>query len=240
MRRLWSLLEEFIWPRRTVCLCCKRPSRGSELCADCEAELASLAVPGPLCPVCGHTLKPDGRCAFCDQTGAVRLRAVWAYRGPVRELVRLFKFHGLAEAGFILADGVAEEAAKLSLPPETAVTWVTMPKRRLRARGIDHGQTLAREAAKRLSLPVRQLLTRSETIAVEPQVGKNRQERLSRLQGAFSCEEAVTFPVLLIDDVLTTGATARACVECLLEAGAPSVTVVTAAQTLLDDQSLPP
>ena len=228
--RLLEIVREALWPRRVICLCCGRPAHGGDLCEACEAALAALRVPGPVCRACGHPLE-EGRCAFCDGKGNVTLRSAWVYRDEARHLVHALKFSGVAEAAQVLAEGMADAARALALPPETVITWPTMPAARRRERGIDHGALLARAVGERLGLPARQLLARSERIARDTQAESSRAERLTRLDGAFSCPEPVRGPVLLVDDVTTTGATAMTCAACLLEAGASSVTVVTAAQT---------
>lgn len=225
-----ALLAEFLWPERVVCLCCHRPSGGGHLCAACAENLDALRITGPVCEICGHPLE-GGQCVFCDRTGSAILRAVWTYQDESRSLVHALKFGAIANAAQVMAESMAGLARSLRLPPETVVTWPTMPLRRRLKRGVDHGELLAAAVAERLSLPTRRLLTRSEKIAVTPQARYNRAERLTRLQGAFFCPERLSGPVLLVDDVLTTSATAITCAKCLLAAGATSVTVVTAAQT---------
>lgn len=228
--RVAECLREALWPHRTICLCCGRPSRGGHLCAACEDALEALRIAAPVCQACGHRLE-EGRCGVCDGKGVARMRAVWVYEDEARLLVHELKFKSVAVAAQVMAEGMADAARKLLLLPETIVTWPTMPAGRRLERGIDHGALLAAAVGERLSLPVRQLLSRSDEIAVETQVGLNGKERRRRLRGAFSCKEALSGPVLLVDDVLTTGATATACAECLLAAGATDVAVVTAAQT---------
>lgn len=229
---LAEVVREALWPRRVICLCCQRPSQGDHLCGACREHLEALRIEGPVCEICGHPLS-EGQCAFCDRTGIATLRAAWRYGDQARELILLLKHHGVADAAQVLADGMAQLARTMSLPSDTVVTWPTMPTRRRLERGIDHGAQLATAVGDRLQLPVRQLLTRSETVAARTQVGLSRTERLTRLQGAFSCAAPPRCHVLLVDDVLTTSATATACAECLLDAGAYSVNVVTAAQTTL-------
>lgn len=225
-----ELLREALWPHRTMCLCCGRPSRGGHLCVSCEGALEELRVTGPICKVCGHVLE-EQRCLFCDGRGRITMRAAWVYDKEARDLVRVLKFDGVAVAAQVLADGMADAAQALRLPPETVITWPTMPAGRRLERGIDHGELLATALGERLSLPVKQLLTRSDRIAAEAQAGMNARERRTRLKGAFDCKEKIDGPVLLVDDVLTTSATATVCAGCLLAAGATRVTVVTATQT---------
>lgn len=228
--KLAALLREALWPSRVICLCCGRPSRGGYLCAACEEALEKLRVPEPVCRLCGHALERN-RCGFCGGKGAFTMRAAWIYDGAARDLVHVLKFDAVADAARIMADAMADTARKLLLPPDTVVTWPTMPERRKLQRGIDHGALLAAAVGERLSLPVERLLTRSDSLALETQVGMGREERRMRLKGAFTCEKRMSGPVLLVDDVLTTASTATACAECLLAAGATRVTVVTAAQT---------
>lgn len=203
---------------------------GGRLCGDCADGLETLRITGPVCEICGHALE-DGQCAFCDLTGVAMLRAVWIYRDECRALVHMLKFDAVAQAAQVMAEGMADLARTMALPPETVITWPTMPAARRRKRDIDHGERLAAAVGERLGLPHRQMMTRSEKIAGKPQSVMNRAERMTRLQGAFRCEKPWYGPVLLVDDVLTTSATATACAECLLDAGAASVTVITAAQT---------
>ena len=225
-----ALLREAVWPHRTMCLCCGRPSRGSHLCKDCEDGLETRRITGLICPICGHPLEKN-QCAFCDGKGTMVMRAAWIYGEEARELVHVLKYGGVAAAAQVMADGMADVARGLRLPPETVITWPTMPADRALERGIDHGALLAEALGERLSLPVKRLLLRSGRIAKETQAGRSGAERRTRLKGAFDCTEKLDGPVLLVDDVMTTGSTAAACAECLMAAGATRVTVLTATQT---------
>ena len=126
---------------------------------------------------------------------------------------------------------MADELADLLLPvpshicfsPETVVTWVPMPERRRRERCIDHGKVLAEAAAARLNLSCRPLLVRVNK-SDKAQASLGRKDREANLSGAFAAPGKITFPVLLVDDVLTTGTTARRCAEALRKSGAGDIT----------------
>lgn len=106
------------------------------------------------------------------------------------------------------------------------VTWVPARRRDKRQRGFDHAEVLARGVARTLGLPAVQLL---ERIGVQAdQVGLDRASRLSNLSGAFAARRGFAGAVLLVDDLVTTGATARSCAACLLSGGASSVQLVAA------------
>lgn len=226
LRRTDALLTALLYPRRTICPGCRRLSRGGVLCPRCTQELADCRVQGLLCPVCGHPGR--GKCTFCGGVLPGRMRSVWHHRGLARRMVHQLKYRGVSVCAELLSADMAELAASLDLPEHTLVTWVAMPRSRLKLRGVDHSRLLAQGVAQRLGLECRCLLTRRDE--GRTQRGLTREERLRNLNGAFACPEQLDRPVLLIDDVLTTSATAQLCSLTLLQSGAPSVTVVTATQ----------
>lgn len=185
-----------LFPERVVCVACGRPSRGELLCASCEKELENARLDG------------------------VRLHAAYRYEGVAKKLVHRLKFDNVTAAATVLARAMALDAVQLHLPPDTVVTWVTMPENRRRIRGIDHGQVLARAVALRLGLECRRLLIRSEKHSLRTQRGASRTKRLQNLQGLFTAEENLPRHVLLVDDVTTTGATMQTCTQCLCRGGA--------------------
>lgn len=216
-----------VYPRRTLCLLCGGLSHGEALCEACRERLEGVRLTGTLCPVCGHPME-DKECRFCRGRSPCRMRAVWRHEDAAMILIHRLKYQAVADCALPLARGMADMAQTMNLPPDTVVTWVTMPQKRLRERGIDHGRVLAEETARLLGLPCERLLIRRSE--GHTQHGLNREARLKNLTGAFACGETLTRPVLLVDDVMTTSATARSCAACLKAAGAPEIVVITATQ----------
>jgi len=212
LRAMGRTALDFIWPEGVFCLSCQMLSRGEALCPACQKELHRL---------CLDTEEDDESVFF---------RAAWRHDGPARTLVLRLKHRNEAAAARVLAQGMAQAARRMALPPGTVLTWVPMPTRRQRMRGIDHGFCLASALGKELGLPVRPLLRRTRSTAIQARL--DRQQRRTNLLHAFGALEAIDFPVLLVDDVYTTGATANACTEALLAAGAPWVKVITATQAM--------
>lgn len=227
LRQADTLLLTLLYPRRTLCLCCGRLSHGTRLCPDCAAELVNFRLEGDLCPQCGHVLHTSP-CPFCEGDVPGPMRSVWTHRGAPRQLVLRLKHQCVAGAAEVLALGMAERAQDFQLPGDTVVTWVTMPRSRMKRRGIDHGRVLAEHLAHRLYLPCRPLLIRRDH--GRTQRGLNRHQRLHNLDGLFSCDAPIPHAVLLVDDVMTTSATVRVCADALLQAGATQVFILTATQ----------
>ncbi|HOU23300.1 MAG TPA: ComF family protein [Anaerolineae bacterium] len=200
-QHLWRLL----FPPR--CVACRQ--RGELLCPSCLASvrLRHLVPAGSL-----HDLHP---------LSGVRSAAEFA--GPMRQAVHHFKYGGLRALaptlGKMLADNWSEDPY-----PADLIVPVPLHSSRLRQRGYNQSALLARELGCRTGLPVsEQALTRK--IATPPQVGLNAHDRTLNMQGAFACEGGTVRgrAVVVIDDVMTTGATLRACAEELLAAGASRV-----------------
>lgn len=110
------------------------------------------------------------------------------------------------------------------------ITWVPLARGRRRARGFDQAEALSRELARAVGVPARRLLER--TRETPPQARRGGRERVSGLAGAFRAVGPAPDAVVLVDDVLTTGATAAGCARAVLDAGAREVGVVTAARSL--------
>lgn len=206
-------LEEMVYPEGALCRCCGVVTDGSALCPRCRETLQSD----------GFFLAWEREVLEDGQTVAWSLRP---HGGVARELVIRLKYHAEACAAEELAALMRPIPEEAAFPPETVVTWVTMPWRRKRERCIDHGRTLAEAVARELGLPCRQLLTRTDQDSGR-QVQLSGAERVKNLWHAFLPKEEMDFPVLLVDDVRTTGTTALRCAEALREGGATEVQVLT-------------
>lgn len=212
MKQLLMLLDDLLAPRGVKCLCCDARSEGEMLCPDCRTAL--------------HAMRLDP-----EEGNSGNIHCAYRYDGVAKQLVVSLKDQCVADAAIVLAEGMLDVVRRMQLPAETILTWVTMPNRRRKRRAIDHGYELCKALGDLCGLPVQQLLYRRGS--PHTQRGLSRERRLRNLDGTFVCKEPLKGPVLLVDDVMTTGSTAAVCKEALMKAGACHVYVVTAAKANL-------
>lgn len=222
-----------IFPAR--CPACARhlrvPRRGP-LCPSCWAGLPRHE--GLLCP-CG--MGAGARCPRCRRgLNPIRSGAsLGPYDGALRLLVHELKYRGKrAVAGRLAEEMLGSLAVRRLLSPGCVLVPVPLHPRRLRLRGFNQSELLARELARRTGCRLLggAVVRRKDT---PPQTGLSAAARRANLQDAFVVRRRAPLagrPVVLVDDVLTTGATARACARALRQAGASEVRLLTAARVL--------
>jgi ComF family protein len=195
--------------------------------------LLDLAFP-PRCPACGEDPEPPSPfSAVCD--GAIDpapdlgdgVRAGALFGGPIADAVHALKYGGRAEAAGPLGRWLS---GRVTLPPGAAVVWVPLGRRRRIERTYDQAMLLAAALARASRSPlIRGALRR--TRETPPQVGNDRAARARNVAGAFAASPAVAGrDLVLVDDVVTTGATVEAASLALRDAGARSVVVVALAR----------
>jgi ComF family protein len=218
-------------------------------CPGCGALLAHPGQ-GPLCDACWAAL-PRHRRAACRcglpllpgaaQCGRCRRgrqpfaagASLGPYEGSLRVLLHQLKYAGRRRAAVRLARLLLEdEPVRLLLETSDVLVPVPLHPRRLRERGFNQSALIARALAQRSGRPccAEALVRRRDTT---PQAGLRAAERRRNVRDAFAVRRRGAIAgrvVTLVDDVLTTGATAQACARALIEAGAAEVRLLTAAR----------
>lgn len=214
-----------------ACPACGVESEG--LCARCRRQLSRRPAPG--CQRCGEPLTPSGRClASHDALRNLRqLVAPLRFVGAGGSLVRSFKLGGDASAGRLLAREMADAWRRDGAPPRPTVVPVPLHRQRLRQRGFDQARWLATRLSRSLRLRTApDVLARVR--ATRPQGAVTVLSRAANVRGAFEVKRPRVVDgrdVLLVDDVFTSGATARACAALLRAAGANSVSLLVACRS---------
>ena len=213
------------------CFLCAAPSADSLLCPSCDAGLPRLtpercpvcALPTPGTSVCGACLK---QAPHFDAT-----QAVFRYEFPVDSLIQSLKYvHRLAAADFL---GRALAQIATPLPPDLILP-VPLSRARLAERGFNQAVEIARPLARALDVPLdlTHVLRRRDTA---PQTSLPWKERVKNIRHAFDCEIDLTGKtVLVVDDVMTTGATLDELARTLKAHGAARVGNLVVARTLRD------
>lgn len=152
-----------------------------------------------------------------------RVPALFAYEGTGAAVVQALKFRDGRRLVTPLADALAEH---VQCHPGMVCTWLPTTAARRRSRGFDQSELLARAVARRLDMPCVRLLRRQSG---ESQTGLDRAHRADNV--VFRPVAATTDPVLVLDDVCTTGATLRAAVAALSGSGTGTIRCITVART---------
>lgn len=238
-RRAWHTVLDWLYPDDgATCRLCRRPMLLSA---------ASLQAVVSICPFCLQDVDPghvQGRRREIPlPRGNVRQREQFAictahvYEGVLRDAVRQWKYDGAVDLTAWFADMLAQIWVTESVArsqERDAVVLVPVPttRHRFAKRGYHHTLLLAEQLGAATRLPVEQILLRRPDdggALASSQTAKDRRERMRSLTGTFLLapdRSAAGRRFLLVDDVVTTGATLYSCAQVLFEAGAAEVTAI--------------
>lgn len=227
----------FIYP--AYCGVCKKAlpaSNGTGICGVCLRQIKRH--PKPYCAICGRSIHSQG--SLCADCRAVKpsfsiARSACLYEGATKELIHLFKYKNKRSLAGLFArymlDFMKDEAA-FAEGVEMA-TFVPLHRQRRQERDFNQSEALGRLIAAELKMPAADCLEKTKQTANQNEL--SRRARLDNLKGAFRARarRADLFrgrAILLVDDVMTTGATLDECSRTLLTAGAREVRCLTLAR----------
>lgn len=236
MRALERVAAGLAWviARPRCFLCGNALSSLTPICPNCLKSLPRWE--GALCVVCGRPVEEGvDLCRECAVQGRPYAAArTWGpYEGELKLAIRALKYQGeraLARPlGLLLAELASAPGTSSVSFEADLVTCVPADPTRLRERSYHAAELLARVVARATGKPFVKLL--EKPVSTPPQVGRPRAERLVALRGAFRARRRGRGEaVLLVDDVITTGATAAEAAETLIEAGFGEVFVLACAR----------
>ena len=186
------------------------------------------------CPKCRDTLpwvEPGDVCAPPEGCNAC-LSPLW-YRDLAREAVRRYKFGGGQNHAAVLGTLMAQCLRERWDGPADSITWAPLSARRLRERGYDQAELLARRVGELSGLPAVPTLEKIRHTVAQSRI-EDDSARLANVQRAYRLLPGVDLPgqtVVLVDDVVTTGATLSQCAALLRQAGAARVVALTLARS---------
>ena len=202
-------------------VCGEPGAEGRDLCGACHA---ALPWQGPACGRCALPLPQAGHCGQCLQAPPPlgEAHAVFDYAFPLDRLLPRLKFHRDFAAGRVLVQCMAERLAPLQRPD--ALLPIPLHHARLRGRGYDQALELARPLSRALGIPLfENALARRKRTRAQSRLDADARQR--NLRDAFHVDIGITLPahVVLVDDVMTTGATLHAAARVLHRAGVQRV-----------------
>ncbi len=216
-----------------TCLLCGAGTRtGLDACEGC---IADFPLNGPACTRCAMPLPIDSTCGRCltESPNVTAAFCAFRYAWPVREVLLRFKTGGDLAAGRMLSEVMARRLDALGIVPsaEWALVPVPLAAGRIGERGFNQAERIARVLGGRLGLRVEPQVVRRVRSGID-QKGLGAQERRRNLDGAFVARPCAGRRLIVVDDVLTTGATTEALARCLLDAGAAEIRVWCLARTV--------
>jgi ComF family protein len=187
---------------------------------------------GPACNICGiPTISSlTITCELCLKTKPPFSKVLYygVYDGVLKEAIHLLKFNGVKR----LSKPLSLMLYELSIPKVDGIIPVPLHHKRLCQREFNQTASISRHLSKNLKIPL-MLNVLKKSKETPPQTDVTGKERLKNIKNAFTASEKVRgLDLLLIDDVITTGATVRECAKALTKAGAKSVTVAALARSM--------
>lgn len=200
-------IAALLYPEKCV-LCGKILGRGEQdLCRTCRVDMPEYQITREKIP-------------FLDS-----YLAVWYYEGKVRRSILRYKFYGKRHYANAYARLLAMRLLREERTDVDVITWIPISEKRLRKRGFDQVELIAQKLSAELGIPARPLLWKRRDNPPQSRI-TGRAERRANVLGAYEAihlAELAERRVLLLDDILTTGATAEECARVLLTAGASEV-----------------
>jgi ComF family protein len=224
VRFLLKSLADFIYP--PICYGCDTEVEEGLVCEGCRLALFTheLAV----CPKCGRPCTRTAEtCGQCKTPFSLsRVRALGVYAPPFDKLVHAFKYSGKTKVGELLGQSLAALVQQDELlSAANAVCPVPLHPARLRERGFNQSLLLAAAISMSNRIPLIECLVRTRYTPTQTRK-TNPEKRLKNVAGAFRLKSDASVDgkrILLVDDVMTTGATLDQAAQALLKGGAASV-----------------
>ncbi len=224
-KSLYDDFKEFLSP--SACLCCGRERDFADLllCPECTGKLnAKNSGSGPVCPFCGNIAGANLNCRFCAENQSLDFYFWGIYDNELKECILKFKFHGAVElgrrlsemAGTSLAERMAQNNYDLIVP-------LPLHRTRKRERQFNQSDMIAESISKMLGIELgRNMLLRTKSTRQQAKLPE--QDRWNNVKGAFEIANGSRdllkgSSILLVDDIVTTGATIHEASLPLLESG---------------------
>lgn len=230
--QFWNLMD---WIYPPVCAGCNQPA--SRWCDACSLEL--FPATQAFCPVCGYPSQKSEVCNACHQHPPqyMAAKSLAPYRQGVRHALHQLKYQSRLDVGQIFHARLMQAIVQANWNVDTILP-IPVSKTRRRSRGYNQAAIIAWPLSISLGIPYNNHALQKQK-DTSSQVAFKREERFSNINGAFRVtdDSIAGKQVLIVDDVITTGATINESATVLMEAGAKVVYALSIGRTMLDDIS---
>ena len=229
MRRIFHIIIDILSPSR--CICCDKPVSISQnyLCIECGEKIEFITEK---CPVCSGIIS-SGKCGICSDRKLFFKKniAIAEYSGIIKEILHNLKFSRNRQLYIHLGKLLLDRFQMCRIEADI-VTSVPMNRKKKWGRGYNQSELIARYLAKKSQLPYYSLLKEGKKAKTQKDLGlKNRFINVINRYEAIRRDKILNKKILIVDDILTTGATINECARILLLAGANKIFSLTIARS---------
>lgn len=229
---------ELIYPEKNTCFICETYDEeigDKYICSDCEKRIKKI-VP-PVCSKCSKPIEYISSTKFCQECCDVERhfemsKSPFVYEGLIKRAIYSFKYYNKAYFYKFLGNCLVTYMKNINYTNFDFIVSVPLHSSKMRKRGYNQSELLARHIAKSLSIPYVDALKRTKKTLKQSE--QSKEERKKNLLDAFaikkSAEKVINSSVLLVDDIYTTGSTVDECSKVLKNYGANKIYVITIAR----------
>jgi len=191
------------------------------LCSSCMSQIRP--VPPPVCDICGKPLGDPGVCISCQafRPKFDKMLAAACFEGLLKDMIHLFKYQRKSIFKKILAGILYEHLSKMDMDIDV-ISFVPLHWTRLIERGYNQSALIAKELSRHMGVKIRYNVLKKTKRGI-PQVGLGQKARSKNVEGTFRASDVKGKSVMIVDDVITTGATGKEVARALKDAGASYV-----------------
>ncbi len=229
---------ELIYPEKNTCFICEEYDEAiidKYICTSCERLLKKLEP--PLCKICSKPINYTSSTDICPECSGeerrfIMSKAPFAYDGLIKKAIYSYKYYNKPYYYKLFGNLLLTFMIKEGYTNFDCIVPVPLHSSKMRKRGYNQSELIARHISKHLSIPYADALKRIKKTLKQSE--QNKSQRKKNLKNAFAIKkpaaEIINSSVLLVDDIYTTGSTVDECAKVLVNNGAAKVYVITIAR----------
>lgn len=238
MKSYLDSLLELVYPEKNTCFICDvydEAIRDNYICSDCEKSIKILEP--PLCSKCSKPLDYSESSDICKECFSQERcfetsKSLYAYDGLIKKAIYNYKYYNKPYYYKLFGKMLIDYMKNENYTHFDFILSVPLHHSKMRKRGYNQSELLARYISKDLQIPYLDALKRTKKTLKQSE--QSKEERRKNLKGAFAvkkaAQKAMNSQVLLVDDIYTTGSTVEECSKVLIDYGVSKVYVITIAR----------